>query len=322
MATKKPAEALVNRETLRRFVEDVQCKGISEVSDKEKVTQAELFENFLLELKKGVGLIVTATDTHINMVIAQHVLKEGDDVKVEVDGKIPVTNIKNFLTALSRVGGDKKGRNTQLIYPDEENRIRLSRLGTETSFSFPTEGEEKLTSLVNVSGIKHHWSKERGCVISESAKTNAEIPWPHKIVVVPAALRELAKDVSTFVKQRVSRLKVEGGKAVFALGDATASRKGGRELQPITRKVLKFEMDVPKKKDEMARIKSSSWVDADDKAENIEANYYHGFYAVVGNVDDSLATEIHWANILGGWMMWVHAENATTELNYMVPYDK
>jgi len=316
------AEVLVNREALKRFVEDVRCKGISEVSDKEKVTQAELFENFLLEAKKGQGAIVTATDTHINLVIAQHLLKEGDELKVVNEGRIPVTNIADCLTAITRVGGDKKGRNIQLIYPDEENKVRLTRIGTETAWSFITEGEEKLTSLEKTDSLRHKWSPEKDCVISYS-KDNIEIPWPVKVKVIPSMLRELAKDVSSFVKQGVTNLKLADGKMLFFLGDATASRKGSRDLQPITRKKLEVEMAKEERKGvEWNVVKSTKWVDAADDATPIEARYYHGLYAVIGNIDDSFTTEIHFCNILGGWMMWVHAENATARMDYMIPYDK
>jgi len=320
---KKPVEVLVNREALRRFVEDVQCKGISEVSEKEKVTTAELFENFLLEAKKGVGIVVTATDTHINMVIAQHVLKEGDDLEVKVEGRVPVTNIFNFLKAISRVGGDKKGKNVQLLYPDpdEANKIRLTRIGTETAWAFVTEGEEKITSLEKTTTIKHHWSPEFGCVVASSNQRKEDMPWPHKVIVVPSMLRELAKDVSSFVKQGVTSMRLAGGKMVFHLGDATASRKGGRDLQPITRKVLAFELAEPDDNGWKHLVKAT-WKDAGDDAGEIEARYYHGLYAVIGNIDDSLATEIHFINLLGGWLMWVHAENAGTRLDYMLPFDR
>lgn len=316
-------EFQVNRELLKRFVENVQCKGISDVSDKEKVTQGELFENFLMEAVKGKGLVVKATDTSVNKVIGQHVLKEGENLAIISNGEIPVTNIKNFLIALSRTGGDKKGKGIQVVYPDPEeaNKIRFTRIGTETAFACTTSGKGDITSLKDTDDIRHHWDQEKRLVISGSRQKKMDIPWPHKIVVVPAALRELAKDVSSFVKQRVAKLTMSGQKCVFLLGEATSSKKGGREISPINRKVLEFTLAEPDK-DGWKHVAEFKWVEADDKAEKVEASYYHGFYAVVQAIEDTLQTEVHWCNILGGWMCWIHAESVEMDLNYMVPYDK
>jgi hypothetical protein len=322
----KPVEFEVNREAFRQFVENVQCKGISDVSEKEKVTQGELFENCLLEAVKGKGIVVKATDTSINKVIGQHLLREGESLKVVTEGEVPVTNIKNLLIAIGRTGGDKKGRCMQVLYPDpdEANKIRLTRIGTETAFSFTTSGRGDITSLKDTSDIRHRWDAKLGCVISTSTKTKTEIPWTHKIIVVPAALRELAKDVSSFVKQRVARMSMAGQKCTFLLGEATASKKGGRELTPITRKVIDAEIAEPDK-DGWKHVAKTTWKEAGDDAEKVEAKYYHGFYAVIQSLEDSLQTELHWGKIPGlgdSWYCWVHAENALMELNYMVPYDK
>jgi len=320
MAADKKCVFLVNRDKFRCFVEAVQAKGISDVSDKEKVTTGELFENFLLEAVKG-GIVVTATDTKQNRVIAQHSMKAGDGLEVKSPGKIPVTNMKDFLTCLQRVGGDKKSKNIQVEYPDEENKILFSKIGSDTGFQCSTKGEGDLTSQEKINEIKHSWNPELKVVVSKSSQKSMDIPWPHKVIVVPSALREIAKDVSCYVKQRTARMEMKGVKVVFFLGDPNSSRKGARELQPVNRKQLVFEHAAADKKGWTALAKVN-WTEPKADAEDIVANYYHGFYAVLQALDDGLQTEMHFINLLGGWMCWIHAENADMELNYMIPYDK
>lgn len=297
-----PTRFVVNKDPFEEFIKDVECKGVINV-DNEKVKSGSLFENFMIESKDGM-VKVTATDTKQNRVIAQHSFR-GESVKIIDEGRIPITNAKDFVSAMNRLGGTKKEKvRMEVEYPDEDGNIRVTRLGTDIAFSFPTAGEGDITSLEKVDKIVHFWNEEGKYVHSYSKKMEKYIPWPHKIIAIPSELNEIAKDMKDFVKQKVVHLHV-GKKVTFNLGDKVSLKKGSRELLQYGRMYLK----------------DGEWVTSIPD-EEIDANYFHGFYAILQNLKDDLAVELHFINLLGGWMCWVHAVGIEAELNYLVPFDK
>jgi hypothetical protein len=316
-------EFIVNRDKFRAFIKAVRCKGISTITVSDKSTSIEkdsFFENFLINATPEGDIVITATDTKAGKVTAGHCFKGGENLKVLKAGKIPVVYPDRFLVALDRVGGAKKGADVSISFPDEENKILFHRTSLDTGFNIPTGDEGKITSLANINTIKHAWSREFSCVIGKSATKNSDVPWPHRVMVVPSALREVAADVEKLVRRSVTTLKITGNKMLLHLGDDKSSSKGSREIEKVTRKVAKFENEKPKSG--WSNLKSLVWEDISNDTEDIEANYYHGFYAVLQSLDDTLSTEIHFINLFGGWIAWVHGENVDIELNYMIPFDK
>jgi len=300
---KKQIRFIVNKHPFMEFIKDVACKGVIHV-DNEKVKSGVLFENFLIEAKDDM-LEVTATDTKQNRVIAQHSFK-GEGVKILGKGRIPITNTKDFVTAMKRLGGTKKENvRMEVLYPDKDGNIRVTRMGTDTAFSFPTSGEGDITSLEKVDEIKHFWNVEGKYVHSYSKKQDKYLPWEHKVVVIPSELSEVAKDMKNFVKKKVVHVRI-AGKITFNLGDKVSQKKGSRELLQFTRMYLK----------------NGEWSAEYPKDEIIEANYFHGFYAILQNLKDDLAVELHFIHLLGGWICWIHAVGTEAELNYLIPPEK
>lgn len=299
----QPATFIVNKHSFEKFINSVKCTGIIHV-DNEKVKSGSLFENFLIEAKDD-GITVTATDTKQNRVIAQHSFK-GENVTVLHDGKIPITDTKDLSNAMKRIGGTEKDNiRIEIKYPDEDGYTRITQIGTETAFSFPTTGEGQLTSMAKVDDIQHFWNIEGNYVHSFSKKRQEWLPWKHKIIVIPSEIREVAKDMRDFVKKKVVHLRITKDSVNLNLGDKISTKKGNRQLLQVTRLYLdnnKWTGNVPD--------------------ETIEADYFHGFYAVLQNLTDDLATELHFINLLGGWMCWIRAVGTEAELNYLVPFDK
>jgi hypothetical protein len=293
---------IVNKHTFEDFIKDVECKGIIHV-ESEKVKSGVLFENFLIEAKDG-RIVVIATDTKQNRVIAQHSFR-GEKVKILDEGSVPITNTKDFITAMKRLGGTRKDKvRMELEYPDEDGNIRVSRVGTDIGFSFPTQGMGELTSLEKVDDIRHFWNEDGNHVHSYSKKQHMYLPWPHTIIAIPSELSEVAKDMKDFVKKKVVHVRITD-RVNFNLGDKVSLKKGNRELLQATRMYLdngEWSSKIPD--------------------EPIDANYFHGFYAILQNLKDDHAVELHFINLLGGWMCWIHAIGTEAELNYLVPFDK
>jgi hypothetical protein len=322
----------VNVPLFKEFINAVKCHGVLHI-DEQSVKSGILFADFQLTVvaskdeegniiddADGMKVLCIATDTGTNKVIAQHVLKE---VVVLEDGPIYITDTNDLVTAMTRCGGGAK--DTLIVtYPDEENKVRIQKKGTETGFSFPTKGKADLMSLERTEAIPHWWDKEKNTIISHSNKRQVDFPWIHKIVTVPDEISEVAKDMKDFVKQKVVHVSIVDQKVLFKMGKVAASKKGNRQLLGVSRFVY--------------NDKKSTWLPVTDDVEDIESNFYHGFYAVLQNIPKKQPLELYFQYFgpppkkneetgelekkLPWFMCWIRSFSSKMDLHYLVPFDK
>jgi len=303
----------VNRDDFITFLEAARCQGILHV-DNDKVKQGLLFSNFLLSVTKN-GVFIKGLDTKQNKVIAQHIFRPynkdtcNKGAVMVSEGDIPVTDVKDLLKALSLCTGGKDDV-VVVLYPDSENRIFVGKKGTETGWSFPSKGKREVTSLEKADTINHIWDNKESRVVSTSKQTGQVLKWKHKITALPEELKMVATDMKDFVKQRVVALDIKGGNVVFSLGTVNATRKGKRQLLDISRQVY----DEAKK----------AWVPVGkgDKVDDISANYFHGFYAVLQNIPDANALELHFQKFGAMDMCWIRSFSSFMELNFCIPFEQ
>lgn len=310
-----------NRDTFMSFVADTECKGIMDVNNNAKVKAGSLYGDFLLTAKDN-EIRVDATDTKINKVIAQHVFHEAGTT-IDEEGTIPITSVPDFIKAMGRLGAKskkKEDKNLMMVqYPYENTLINVSKVGTDTAWAFPTAGEGMLKSQESITSVIHKWAGDH--VEGFSKSQNKRVPWPYKLTVVPSEIKEIASDMKDFTKSRTVHASINPKKVVFFLG-TVQPKHGARELmQWALFKYANWQEEGPEEGPKTIVPGSGAWEPVPDDMPPIEANYFHGFYAVLQNLSDDLATELHFININGGWMCWIHAASASYDLNYMVPFD-
>jgi len=288
-----------DKNTLETFVNAIKCEGITSV-DSDKVKSGTLFNDFVLDVKED-AVYCNATDTKSHKVIAQHVLK---DVEIVEEGEIYVTDTGNFVKAMDRCGGGK-GDRISVLYPDEYNGITIQRMGTKTAFSFPTQGKKDVTSLERTTNIPHVWDDEAKNVLSTSAKSGKSFHWQHKLIADPDDLAEIAKDMKDFVKQKVVTMTISNGEVLFNLGNISSTKKGKRQLFASVRQ----------------EFKDGKWMPAEEGAEDIVSNYYHGFYAVIQNIPSKQPMELYFGKFGNGYMVWIRSFSSKMDLHYLVPHD-
>lgn len=297
------ARFTVNKNVFQDFIDAVECTGIIHV-DNHKVKKGTLFENFLMVIGDD-GVKIVGTDTKQNKVLGKHaLLPRGDNnpkgVEVEEEGEIPITSTGDLKTAVSRCTGGI-GRDITILYPTEDNKIMVMKEGTSTAWSFPTKGKKAITSLENANA-SHEWKEDR--VVSVSKKTGNEKIWDEKLIVLPDEIKEIAKDMNDFVKEKKVTLSIDGLTVLFKLGEG--DKKGKRQLMDISRQ----------------RLYDDGWGPvADQDMSSIESDYFHGFYAVLQSIPSDNMLEIHFTQMGSGYVLWVHSTSTAMELNYLVPYE-
>lgn len=296
----------VERDGFNEFIQAVICKGIMNVENN-KVKEGDFFIDFLISVKED-GIFITATDTKQHKLIAQHVFKIKNDsnkkgaVIVE-EGEIPITNVVDLTEAMDLCGRGK-GIDIYVQYPNEENKVVVGRTGTKTAWQFPTQGKKQVMSLTKCADINHKWNDESKQVVSISKKSGNELKWPQKVMVLPEEISDIAKANAKFVKEKMVSLSLKGNEMLLALGKITSDRKGTQQVVNISRMVMG----------------DGGWEDGND-AEDVESKFFHGFYAVLQNIPNSCALELHFAKFGLGFMCWARAFNGMMELNYCIPFE-